>query len=171
MTMQPCLDSGCGTAWFEQGSSLPATSTPDTEAALRRALRLSPEDPQAWHRVGACLDRSGKTRESLEYFEQALVLDPAHTASLLSMGCAYLHLRQPYDALPLLLRVSLARPDGFESSYNLACAYALLGETQSGLDHLRRAIRQAPFDIRPHVRGDADLAPLREHPGYGIAVR
>jgi quercetin dioxygenase-like cupin family protein len=54
-------------------------------------------------------------------------------------------------------------------TYNLACAEARLGETDSAVEHLRAAL-----DLRPNLtdlaRGDSDLDALREDPRFAELV-
>ena len=45
--------------------------------------------------------------------------------------------------------------------YNLACLYALKGETEASLDWLRRAV-EAGYRNLAALRGDPDLAGIRE---------
>ena len=49
--------------------------------------------------------------------------------------------------------------------YNLACAEAQLGETDSALDHLAAAVKERP-DLAAGARDDADLDPIRGDPRF-----
>ncbi len=49
--------------------------------------------------------------------------------------------------------------------YNLACHYALAGETETALGKLREALELNP-ELTEWSKEDADLASLREEPGY-----
>ena len=53
--------------------------------------------------------------------------------------------------------------------YNLACAEALLGETDEALEHLRAALAERP-DFGPQAREDEDLAALRGDPRFAEVV-
>jgi quercetin dioxygenase-like cupin family protein len=63
----------------------------------------------------------------------------------------------------------LANLDRYEDNgillYNLACAEAQLGETDSALDHLAAALEQRP-DLAENARDDSDLDPIRGDPGF-----
>ncbi|HWW94102.1 MAG TPA: tetratricopeptide repeat protein, partial [Vicinamibacteria bacterium] len=52
-----------------------------------------------------------------------------------------------------------------EALYNMACAYALKGEADSALQHLREAV-DAGFKKRWALEGDPDLASLRGSPRF-----
>jgi hypothetical protein len=51
-------------------------------------------------------------------------------------------------------------PDEGVHFYNLACAEALLGETDAALDHLLRTVELDPF--AGYAQDDEDLAALRD---------
>jgi tetratricopeptide (TPR) repeat protein len=63
----------------------------------------------------------------------------------------------------------LANLDRYEDNgillYNLACAEAQLGETDSALDHLAAALEQRP-DLAENARDDSDLDPIRGDPRF-----
>jgi quercetin dioxygenase-like cupin family protein len=54
-------------------------------------------------------------------------------------------------------------------TYNLACAEARLGETDSAVDHLRAALELRP-GLTDLARGDTDLDALRADPRFGELV-
>jgi tetratricopeptide (TPR) repeat protein len=63
----------------------------------------------------------------------------------------------------------LANLDRYEDNgllhYNLACAEAQLGETDSALEHLAAALEQRP-DLAENARDDSDLDPIRGDPRF-----
>ncbi len=65
----------------------------------------------------------------------------------------------------LLLLVIDKSPDDFVPQYNLACVYALKGETDNAIAHLTRAIELGYVDLR-HLKADPHLEPIRSHPTY-----
>jgi tetratricopeptide (TPR) repeat protein len=54
-------------------------------------------------------------------------------------------------------------------TYNLACAEARLGETDSAVEHLRTALELRP-GLTELARGDTDLDAIREDPRFGVLV-
>jgi len=66
-------------------------------------------------------------------------------------------------------RILLGAVDRYEDTstlyYNLACAEALLGETDAALEHLRTALDGDP-SLAAYLPEDKDLAALREDPRF-----
>jgi hypothetical protein len=61
------------------------------------------------------------------------------------------------------------RPDHPTMLYNLACAEALAGRPEDAFAHLRRALELKP-EWGEMAQKDEDLASLREHTGWPLAV-
>src|SRR4029079_7474393 len=53
--------------------------------------------------------------------------------------------------------------------YNLACAEAQLGETDSAAEHLLEAVREQP-SLGEHDGEASDLEPIRSHPRFAEAI-
>jgi tetratricopeptide (TPR) repeat protein len=58
-----------------------------------------------------------------------------------------------------------ARAGGGVVQYNLACHYALAGETETAIKKLREALELNP-ELAEWSKEDSDLASIREEPGY-----
>ena len=50
--------------------------------------------------------------------------------------------------------------------YNAACTYAQLGDIDSSIERLERALPSALEETKSWLRLDSDLDPLREHPRF-----
>jgi adenylate cyclase len=68
-------------------------------------------------------------------------------------------------ALDLAARALRARPDEFGTAYNLACAYAVLGERDKAIEMLERAAAQGGGNLG-WIRQDPDFDSLREDPRF-----
>jgi hypothetical protein len=73
-------------------------------------------------------------------------------------------------ALAILERQRAARPSDPFVRYNLACARAMLGEPDRAVDELLESISLGFVDYH-HMQRDPHLAPLRDHPRYGLILR
>ena len=67
--------------------------------------------------------------------------------------------------LELNCRILALDTEDFIAHYNMACAYTMLGDTESGLRSLRRAV-QMGYSDRAHLEADADLDLLRSDLRY-----
>jgi len=57
-------------------------------------------------------------------------------------------------------------PDDILTQYNVACAYAKLGETDAAFDLLARLLHHANHETKSWVRYDPDFESLRMQPRY-----
>jgi tetratricopeptide (TPR) repeat protein len=76
---------------------------------------------------------------------------------------------KPAEAKKLLLDALERYDDKSTLYYNLACAEALLGETDNSFEHLRSAIESDP-SLAAYVSDDKDLASLRDDPRFAELV-
>jgi tetratricopeptide (TPR) repeat protein len=72
---------------------------------------------------------------------------------------------KPGEAKQVLLDALERYEDRSTLFYNLACAEALLGETDSALEHLRTAVEGDP-SLSAYLPEDKDLATLRDDPRF-----
>ena len=79
---------------------------------------------------------------------------------------ALLDTGKPAEAKQLLTEAIDRYEDKSTLYYNLACAEALLGETDAAFGHLRTAIDRDP-SLAGYLAEDSDLAPLRDDPRFG----
>jgi hypothetical protein len=88
----------------------------------------------------------------------------AHRASVVQ-GNALMDQGKAADALLLLRAASRVFPRDSIVEYNAACAAALVGESDAGLDFLEAAVRDG-YHNDAKIRQDEDLASLRGLPRY-----
>jgi tetratricopeptide (TPR) repeat protein len=69
------------------------------------------------------------------------------------------------EAAKLLLELDESQSWQGVVGYNLACHYALAGETKIAIEKLREALELNP-ELTEWSKEDSDLASLREEPGY-----
>lgn len=102
-------------------------------------------------------------RRGLNDFVQSLREELAQQCFELAM--IYLRIRQDRQAVGLLLKAIESNPFFAIAYYNLACAYATLGELDNGINALGQAVANGYEDLG-WIEKDGDLDPLRKHPGY-----
>jgi len=81
------------------------------EAALRRLLELSPQDPSVGARLGALLADRGEVAAALPYLEGARRNLPDNPDVLLRLGAAQLRQGQPLAASAVLLQATQVAPE------------------------------------------------------------
>src|SRR5262249_34708012 len=86
------------------------------------------------------------------------------------LGFAELKLDDPAAARDAFLKAYEAGYRKPTTMYNLACAYARLGEKDTAFDWLFKSI-DAGFEAKGQLRSDEDLRALRRDPGLERARR
>jgi mannose-6-phosphate isomerase-like protein (cupin superfamily) len=66
----------------------------------------------------------------------------------------------------IMQEVAARHPDHWGPVYNLACFEARVGDHDAAIDHLRRAKRMGPDEVRGYLQHDTDLDPLRDDPRF-----
>jgi tetratricopeptide (TPR) repeat protein len=102
-------------------------------------------------------------RRGLNDFAQSLQEELSRSCFELAM--IYLRIHQDKEAIGLL-RKAIENNRFFEIAYyNLACAYASIGEIDNGVEALEQAVANGYEDLG-WIEKDGDLNPLRKHPKY-----
>jgi adenylate cyclase len=61
-------------------------------------------------------------------------------------------------------------PDDMADHFNIACAFAQMGELDQALDLLQTCVRRAPLKHLAHMRRDPDFMPLHSDPRYQALI-
>ncbi|MBT8080859.1 MAG: tetratricopeptide repeat protein [Gammaproteobacteria bacterium] len=137
-----------------------------------RAERIRPDDFQAptflrqiYRAMGREEEAKAAARRALERAEAHLELYPDDTRAL-NLGCAALIERGDRERAMQWAERSLAIDgDNPDTLYNIACSYALLGESEHALDCLQRANLRG-MSIAEWAQNDSDLASLHDDPRF-----
>jgi len=144
----------------------------DAVPALRRILERDPsEGVKAL--VAESLARLGDP-EGGAYLaklgEKPLVQSPEVLAAIaMDQGIRYLQIKRYERALQEFQKVLESQPANETALYNIACAYALMGEPDKAFDYLDRSIA-AGFTDADHMEKDDDLKSLRGDPRWKRAL-
>jgi adenylate cyclase len=69
-------------------------------------------------------------------------------------------------------RASIIEPDDFYMHYNIACAFAILGETELAMDRLERIMGPSTLrSLQEYMLHDSDLDVLRDHPRFADILK
>lgn len=75
-------------------------------ASLKKAVAAEPNNPEAYNLLGFATRKSGDPRGALQYYQQALSLDPKHIGAHEYIGEAYLELNDVAKAEEHLAKLS-----------------------------------------------------------------
>jgi len=135
--------------------------------AYRRVVELDPTYAYSHTMLGALYETLGQFDDALREYRQAAELEPENATRHVSLASLYLRLRQ-MDAWAHHVAEArrLVKPD---DTYNLACLESVAGNDDAALEHLARALAQAPGD-RAWAARDPDLAWVRDVPRFQALV-
>ena len=146
---------------------------------LGKAADLKHDDFRALGIQAMCFQSLGRkedminaARRSLARAEAAIAERP-DDADALAFGAGLLAiLGETERTKDWAERASIMEPDDFYLNYNLACAYAVLGETELALDRLEQVL--SPSLLRSQkefMLHDSDLDKLRDHPRFIALIK
>jgi tetratricopeptide (TPR) repeat protein len=110
------------------------------------ALRLAPHLTSNWCNLGDVHLRTGKARDAIPLYLQALKLNPAHSTSHNHLVEALMATKQYLAARTLLQELLEERPQVGELQYQLGKVCFELNETESAIRHFEQAIALDPDD-------------------------
>jgi tetratricopeptide (TPR) repeat protein len=155
------LHSHLGNAWMLRGDLERAADS------FRAALRLAPGLTSCWCNLGNVHVRTGKPRDAVAFYLQALKTNPAHWASRTNLVQALITTRQFLIAKALLVELIGERPQDAAIHHQLGKVRYELNETESAVASFEQAIALDP--------GDADslywLGGIRQRQGEIEAAR
>ena len=90
---------------------------------------------------------------------------PEAARALYLGATAWCQLGDRERALDWARRASAVDPDESITLYNVACVYALLGQTEEAIDTLARAVAQG-YTYKEWIQNDSDFKSLHDHPRF-----
>jgi serine/threonine protein kinase/Tfp pilus assembly protein PilF len=136
------------------------------------ASRLRPEDYNApcllgmiYTELNKPAERENAYRKTLENVKRSLELFPEDTRALYMGATAAISLGDERLGLEWAERISAAHPQETMTLYGVACAYALLGQTEKAVDCMEAAVRFGTIQ-KKWLEHDPDLRSIREHPRF-----
>jgi len=123
--------------------------------AYRQALRISPEDEDAWLALGQTQSEAGNYTEAAQAYRQALRYRPESAQAYLALGDLYLRRGQSDLALPNYREAVRYEPELEPAWVGLASAYHATGQTEErdqALQGLRKLDREAADRLEKQFR-------------------
>jgi Flp pilus assembly protein TadD/predicted Ser/Thr protein kinase len=115
----------------------------EAEAKFRQAVKLAPEDANAWNGLGWACFNSGKSQEAEKAFQTVLKLEPTHPAALNGLGQIYLSQRKYDQAETWLLK---AAPQAPAAWYGLARLYLIQGNFPEAEKYAQKVVDSGQGD-------------------------
>ncbi len=116
----------------------------EAASLYRRALRLSPGNPDAENLLGVIARQKGDLPAALAHAARAVAAGPDVAAYLANQGAALAEAGQLAEGLAALSRAALLDPTDLITQRNLGLALTAAGQPQAALEPLRRATSQPP---------------------------
>ncbi|MFW6147339.1 MAG: TPR end-of-group domain-containing protein [Thermodesulfobacteriota bacterium] len=155
-------------SWLDPG--------PETTSAIKRDI------PQGASRQRAVLDaqdiyaraqrfqKAGRSTEARNLYRTVISIDPNHVSALNNIGVTFLQEKNFINARKSFEDAMRLHPNYVDPYYNLACLYAIQGDTKKGLDYLRKAV-VLNSTVRQWARNDGDLRRLKALPEFQEIIR
>lgn len=132
------------------------------------AISLQPDVAPLYCYRGVVNRNLGRENEAISDFEKAVRVgtEVAEGDSVAApdsfVGLALVHLGQTQRAREYIATYE----DDADEYYNVACAYALLGDSQKALSYLRKALDDGYCEMRHVEERDPDMASIRRLPEF-----
>ncbi len=140
----------------------------DRDKALEwneKALALDPTFPRAYRRLADLAYERGDWARALANYKKVIKIARSDFASLIQAGNSARRLNRGKEAETFLRKAARLRPDSWVPTYNLACLFAVRGQTAPALVELAKLANEG-FHRSDLLANDPDLAAVRTDPGF-----
>jgi serine/threonine protein kinase/tetratricopeptide (TPR) repeat protein len=115
---------------------------PQSTAAFKKALQLSPRDPAIYYQLGMVAMAQSYKREAEAYFLEGLKINPDHALILTALGRLYIETNQVSSAINVLLQATQRDPALADGWYELGRAHMKERKWQLALSAFEQARQQ-----------------------------
>jgi len=109
--------------------------------SLERAVRLIPDNPQAWNHLGLAYHRAGRLDHATQAYQQALVLSPTLAPARFNLGCLDLERGDNEGAIRELSAFLAAEPNSSAGWLKLGTAQLRARRTEGAEQSFRQALQ------------------------------
>ena len=126
------------------------------ERLLERAIKLEPENADAWYNLGQAAREKNQIERAVRLFRKALDLDPKYGDGAFALGEALYVQGKAEEALPWLDQAARLAPEDAEIVHVKALSLDHLGRAEGAIEAYREVLRLEP----EHVNARLNLAQL-----------
>ena len=98
-------------------------------------------DSDYWYHKGVVLNQMGENKYALNCYNQALVLNAKHKASIFNLACAYEKLGHYEEAIGKFMHAIEVQKDWPDAHYGLALCCLKLKRFEEAVEHIENAKR------------------------------
>lgn len=132
-----------GTAWKALATALEYQKK-DSLPAMQNAIKLLPNDPQAYFNFANALKWHGKKEQAVVYYKRALQLKPDYPEAWSNLGNALQQTGEPHEALKAYWQGIKLAPQLVNIQLNMGNCYLVLGEHERALRMYRMSLEIKP---------------------------
>jgi len=121
--------------WFARGEAFEGHDTAAAENAYRQSIALEPDFTLAYVNLGALLCETGRSDQSLELYDEAIVRCAESPLLHFNRAIALEDRHQHTEALRSYEQCLALAPDLADAHYNAARLHELLGHAQAAVKH------------------------------------
>ena len=140
-------------------------------ASFDQALKIKPDDHEAWNSRGIALRKLGRLEEAISSYDQALKIKPDYHKAWYGRGYALDDLGRIEEAISSYDQALKIKPDDTSIFYNKACCYALQGNLEQAIENLQQAINLSPDKYREMAKTDSDFDKIREDERFQALIQ
>lgn len=150
-------------AWLNKNNSTPSRMIKEGD---RQGRLNNPPPPVSQENLNRLYNRArnfhgeGQLKLAKRFYHEVLLIDPGHGNAINNLGVIALAEKDYAEAEKYFTRALKFNSSSVDSHYNLACLYALKGDTSKGIDNLKKAIHLNE-NAREWAKKDTDLDNLR----------
>lgn len=162
-----------GYSWLDSSDHRVAAD-PRNRSKIRVSKKPSPagilKDTNEIYQRARLLHKHGRIKEAKRLYLEILKVDPGYVDALNNLGVIHMNERDFSVAQLRFQEAVRLKPGYVDPHYNLACIFALKGDMNQSLAHLKRAA-SLHQSVKDWARRDADLDGLREVPEFKELIR
>ena len=126
---------------------------------------------QSYESLGLHEEAHARMNKAFARIEKALQRQPGNAQAVFHGTVILAYLGERDRAKEWASRALILEPDDAVGQYNIACAFAQMGEAEQALDLLEGCHQKMPAEAVHWTKNDSDLASLHEHPRYRELIR